>query len=127
MTSELITFETAKLAKEKGFIEACDAAFQPKGDGYTTSYGPPVFSNANIHPKMYARPTQDLLERWFREKHALMPGQIPIVRNGVVTSYMAVVVKINKIVWNEKLDQTEYTSFELAREAALLHALKLLP
>jgi hypothetical protein len=157
MTEELITFETAKLAKKKGFDEACRFAWEwYKNDG--KEYGPTAVPNADIPdlsimPRwqqtimaerrglvhhygiinshlpqwLFARPTQDLLERWLREKQGLMPGQIPIVDNGRVKSFLAVVPKLNHIVLNDKINQTEYTTFELAREAAIYHALTLIP
>ncbi len=102
MTEELVTFETAKLAKEKGFDEECmnywewylfHPPMEPLAHGrplvdfreiskdmweksqirpglYNSVYHP--MKNSNVPPFFYARPTQDLLERWIREVHRIL-------------------------------------------------------
>ena len=52
MTEELISFETAKLAKEKGFTEII---FESDGKGTLTG--------------IHKAPTQSLLQKWLREEH----------------------------------------------------------
>ena len=63
-----VSFETAKLAKEKGFNELCNSDYckglinYPHADNeYTNSQ---ISEDGRI-----SRPTQSLLTRWFREKH----------------------------------------------------------
>lgn len=62
---QYISFDNAKLAKEKGFDESVRKYFTPKGDN--------TFINFFYLPTKYlhgiARPTQSLLARWLREKH----------------------------------------------------------
>jgi len=130
MEDQLILFETAKLAKEKGFdwnTFFYHASFNDEylsedlKQGYSGS-GIPA-SNWNSQQKMqetelYSAPTQSLLQKWLREKHLIdvwlsfgkMGGWKPLVssRNG---------------------DYTEgYTTllWENALEAGLLEALKLI-
>lgn len=68
MEEQLISFETAKLAKEKGFNEICDGHFEENGGAYN-SYGAEFRPNKVINEVLYARPTQALLQKWLREVH----------------------------------------------------------
>lgn len=64
MTDELVTYEVAKLAKEKGFREEVFAYYSKRGSFF------------EIHPKRdmndseyrTSAPTQSLLQRWLREE-----------------------------------------------------------
>jgi len=87
MKDERISFETAKLAKAKGFdaeVNVCYVEYlktnksdnpsfrTKKGDietesGYFVNNGVGDLSNKNY--TCYARPTQSLLRRWLFEKH----------------------------------------------------------
>jgi len=64
MKDELITFVTAKLAKEKGFDVPAFTVYANNGTFSTdeTAY------NFNSRTG-YSAPTQSLLQRWLREKH----------------------------------------------------------
>ena len=70
MQEQLITFETAKLAKEKGFNEYCfycyrmvDGEFMFEQRGFNNTL-------AEISKKIVS-PTQSLLQKWLREEHNL--------------------------------------------------------
>ena len=62
MEEQLISFETAKLAKEKGFNEPCSYKYTPGG---TTTY------NTNRRDMDIYAPTQSLLQKWLREIHSI--------------------------------------------------------
>ena len=73
MTDQLINFETAKLAKEKGFDEVCYYLHHPE-------YG--IVDNSKYHKnsklnigddktEYVTAPTQSLLQKWLRESHNL--------------------------------------------------------
>lgn len=81
MQEQLITFRTAKLAKEKGFNEVCKfhhysvaisraqkRAFPFKEADLLESYMRGR-SNSELSNKRYSAPTQSLLQKWLREKH----------------------------------------------------------
>lgn len=108
MTDQLISFETAKLAKEKSFDEITDFIFDtnmnkklggwiiPNINGLKHSDGNNPFVSA---------PTQSLLQKWLREEHEihivctlisyfgfygyeiLRTGKSPIVNNLTSCSY----------------------------------------
>jgi len=83
--------------------------------------------NSKLPPYIYARPTQDLIERWLREKHRIMPGQTPINEGSRIVGYISVVMELDNVVPSQKLDLTRYDTFEMAREVAIMKALNLLP
>lgn len=111
MTEELVTLETAMLAKEKGFDEPCRHGYD------------------DDHSISCKCPTQDLLERWLRERHGYRPvamwfrGEDASVRWGYEIS---IINQIEHLHYTAPEDDG-FATHELAREAALQHALKLLP
>jgi hypothetical protein len=58
MTDQLISFETAVLAKEKGFDIECSNQFHDKG-----------IMQLATPENTFERPTQSLLQKWLREKY----------------------------------------------------------
>ena len=86
MTDELVKFETAILAKEKGFDEKCFSYYAKQfNDSFKNENGQ-IFNcvvkdddgdvigfsnrrNAKGQPHIVIAPTQSLLQRWLREKH----------------------------------------------------------
>ena len=68
MKDKIIDFKTAKLAKEKGFDIRCFAFFS----GITGS-GSILYENNTVKSiqdsKRTLAPTQNLLQKWLREKH----------------------------------------------------------
>jgi len=78
MKEQLITFKTAKLAKEKGLL------IPPQKNWYTRT------GNFNSYsPKSpYWVITQSLLQKWLREKHSIIVYYIPsLTPNGIYFTY----------------------------------------
>src|SRR4051812_29785757 len=66
MTEQYISFETAKLAKEKGFDEFNNVYWDKNKIVWTTQ------TNDKINrPEHYYINTQSLLQKWLREKHKI--------------------------------------------------------
>ncbi len=70
---QYVSFETAKLAKEKGYNELCCTIYKNgllkihkshNGNNYSN-----LISNKGLSGKCFSAPTQALLARWLREKH----------------------------------------------------------
>lgn len=149
MTDELVTFETAKLAKEKGFDEECmsywewyksDPPMQPlaharplvdfrevsKDMWQKAQLRPGLYNsiyhpmkNSNVPPFLYARPTQSLLKRWLRERHGLNVNTYPELDRWQVNVYS----------FGEKecmyhSNSFGYDSYEMGDEIGILEALK---
>ena len=68
---ELVTFETAKLAKEKGFSESQFNGYNDQGKLKSTigDYDWIKFSSSG--EGFYVAPTQSQLQKWLREEHGI--------------------------------------------------------
>jgi len=75
MKEELITIETAKLAKKKGFdlkVKECfSLGLIPPDEGNLKSFTNIKPANFNKFNDVWSRPTHSLLQRWLREVHKL--------------------------------------------------------
>lgn len=73
MTETLVSFETAKLAKEKGFDEFCNSWYEEDTNNNTYSaddYN--KYCNTTLtFENQYSAPTQSLLQKWLREKYRI--------------------------------------------------------
>jgi len=130
MKEELIVFETAKLAKEKGFNLKCyhrvSFIWQDKPTHYLGNY---LDTNSENVDGMYSAPTQSLLQRWLREIHNI---DVFINRDGMFKkeSYCIFIHdNIKDISRLRPLDNdvfSGYFTYEEALEKGLQEALKLL-
>lgn len=128
MKDELIRFDVAKLAKEKGFnlVENCDFGFSP--DGRELEVG---FWRLNRNnEKSILRPTQSLLQRWLREVHNIHVSSDLNSSNPTNVNFVYCVTT-NYNDWNSD-DYSNHTSTELfgkyedALEEGLKKGLKLI-
>ena len=138
MKKELISFKTAKLAKEVGFDEKCShyyvLDFQSfKADGVLHKTGlPNDWDNSNIlqfvkrtnQPHLAPAPTQSLLQRWLREKHNIDIIVKPWSGDVEDTKKYAADVCIFGTTTYIKLARVD--TYEEALEQGLLQALKLI-
>lgn len=128
MEEQLVSFETAKLAKEKGFIEETYAHFDDKSG---KEWNLNLLRNYNIpYSTAISRPTQALLQKWLREIHKLYIV-IHIHKEGY--SYNIHSIKNNredKFLISTILESIASTkwinTYEEALEAGLLAALNLI-
>ena len=138
MEEELITFETAKLAKEKGFtssktLKGYHEDFSSlDGDNYP-SLGTYTFLDnctaKNSQEYQIEVPTQSLLQKWVREKHDLHSTvEVSIsTRNGGLETYYEIRYSIISITYrNYVISKERFTTYEEALEVGLLKALKLI-
>lgn len=120
MEDTLITFETAKLAKEKGFKTYDYSTIKNCYD----EFGKKLLLNSNYtHPDKYCDCVlQSSLQKWLREKHNL---HIEPIYNSNLTEKYNVQVHSNEAfcVYD---DQTDYEFYETALEIGLVEALKLI-
>lgn len=119
MKDEFITFETAKLAKEKGFDEYCKYHFDQEGARFNNNMNPTKNSEWN---NCMTQPTQSLLQRWLREQHKINISMI----NGsnTINLYYYEINKTNK--FPIKGDGSKNYTYEQALEESLLKALELI-
>lgn len=117
MTDQLVSFETAKLAKEKGFniqtihwYDQTETLNPIKG-----IRGSMCYTNEG-----YA-PTQSLLQRWLREVHDIHIC-IEVYEDN---TYEAGI--ISDLIQEEWEDDVSFSTYEEALEWALQECLKLIP
>lgn len=129
MNEQYVTFETAKLLKEKGFDWGCCSYWCvfPNGDRVHTDYGNFANHNGNETDKFVSRPTQALACRWLREEYYIdilplvrhvnkFAGELPIKEYSYRIYDSEGSVRISSRDW--------FRAYEKSVEAALEYALK---
>lgn len=137
MEDQLISFETAVLAREKGFNVPCrgrihcshyhfvknniipanvpiadNEMFAPKCDWNNLEECDPNRSNSTLKGLYTSIPTQSLLQKWLREKYK-------------IHIYVQPTLSFDKWTLNHNFYQT-YNTYEETLEAGLIEALKLI-
>lgn len=123
MTEELVTLETAKLLKEKGFNEYCKDIINHKGIMMET-----IFRTSKDLPKsFYSCPTQSVAQKWLRETK-----NIHICVYNCACGYGYEISKADNgthmasSVYKGTNDGEKWDTYEEALEAGLQEALKLI-
>ncbi|MDB0796855.1 hypothetical protein PL586_06905 [Phocaeicola vulgatus] len=123
MTEELVTLETAKLLKEKGFNEPCMIAMNIEdGRQYGTNR-----TNSKLPIKVCSHPTQSVAQKWLRETK-----NIHICVYSCACGYGYEISKadngthIASSVYKGTNDGGKWDTYEEALEAGLQEALKLI-
>jgi hypothetical protein len=122
MIEELITFETAKLAKEKGFdINELKVYINHQIHGIIITNRDCIHNKKDI---LCNAPTQSLLQKWLREEHNL---NVSIDHGGSSNWYFI----IDSIVLSEESkyyieNDDVFDTYEQALEIGLQEALKLI-
>ena len=152
MENQLITFETAKLAKEKGFDEECttyysplkkwqlesnywkqyivnEEGFAPKicNNSFPCIYGKEKkYHNSKWVNKNITAPTQSLLQKWLREVHMIRVYLIHGT-SGSFNFEIYIWDKPNNIgKWSRIGNISSLKTYEEALEKGLFQALKLI-
>lgn len=125
MIDQLVSFETAKLAKEKGFEIVCDNGYHP--DEGNLFSGSTWMSILRIKSERHTQaPTQTLLQKWLRDNHNIHvePKVDKIMDTSKFGYWMTVITdgKANK----GDLPHYKFDSYENALEEGLQKALKLI-
>lgn len=119
MQEQLISFETAILAKQKGFNLMVQFAYDLKGE---------ITTATNLK---YFAPTQPFLQKWLRDVKGI---EITIIPNYIyiVFPLKRMTDALDKLEKDQTIDlldlasETEYKTYEEALEVALVEALKLI-
>ncbi len=129
-----VSFEVAKLLKEKGFNELCNRVYEGPNLKYTTIPISPLMSLGELggfHPKqlyitndelgdiVYTAPTQQIAMAWLREKNISIE---PSALNDHSWCYGIYKLLNNKV--KELYNDGVFDSYEEAVEAALKYTLK---
>jgi hypothetical protein len=129
MKDELITYETAVLARDKGFDLPVDFCFRKFHNDVSEIYevdenfnGTDWNNGLNLNEEFFSKPTQSLLQRWLREKHKLHI-ELFLTSDGYWT--VRNIVKICDADIGIR-DSEFYPTYEQALEEGLQIALKLI-
>ena len=127
MTEELVTLETAKLLREKGFNEPCMIAINIEdGRQYGTSR-----TNSELPIKVCSYPTQSVAQKWLREIRGVYVYVEPVIGKRWKLSFCDFNVPTEENDWmeneiNKGNGYKVYVTYEEALEAGLQEALKLI-
>jgi len=126
MTDQIISFQTAKLAKEKGFDWGVFEYFnldnvftkekQAINDGYICNIN---YNDRYTQPNAFSAPTQTLLQKWLREKHNI---HIEVQKHP--SGYLGYLKAHYTITGNKIIKTKLFSIYEEALESGLLKALK---
>ena len=131
MEDQLVNFETAKLAKEKGFNISVYFFWHPSsmGDILLDTFEETQFGTIEVkenhnqeYTYRYSAPTQSLLQKWLREVHKIF---VTINAKGVINE----IVWYNNITIRSKKDhkfENYHKTYEKALEEGLQEGLKLI-
>ena len=139
MTEQLISFETAKLAKKKGFNIHNDYFYCEEyglcqlGEETLHIFNHPKTNESKViydvnsefeEGERFSAPTQFLLQKWLREKHKLHPHAVPH-KDHAADLNDPIVFRL--VIYGRYAEGKEYKNYEECLEVALLSALKLIP
>ena len=127
MTEELVTLETAKLLREKGFNEPCMIAINIEdGRQYGTSR-----TNSELPIKVCTYPTQSVAQKWLREIRGVYVYVEPVIGKRWKLSFCDFNVPTEENDWmeneiNKGNGYKVYVTYEEALEAGIQEALMLI-
>lgn len=118
MEEQLVTFDTAKLAKEKGFDSNTRMMYS---DDELQGVKLDMHGNANNFIDKYSAPTQSSLQAWLRKEHNIIIYSRPFIDydnnvDNIIYKY---------IIWNGATEGN-YKTYEEALENSFQEALKLI-
>jgi hypothetical protein len=133
MEDELVSFEVAKLAKEKRFNQYCNYAYY---EIYKDSEIEIKFSsNETMYSsewkyfiqESFITPTQSLLQRWLREVHGAKLYCVPSPLSSRVNNWTWMLDAYEEGVWKGRVQSDSiFDTYEQSLEKGLLETLKLI-
>ncbi len=131
ITEDYVSFETAKLLKEKGFNEKCRAFYVLWFDEEVEGPKEDEAENWNIEPKYFSAPTLQMTMKWLRDVHHITIAVIPLSftlkgsENFICNNWVFNLwEKGNPTVSEFYGNQTAYSTYEEAAEAAIKYCLE---
>lgn len=136
MKDQLVSLETAVLAKELGFDEYTDCIF------INSNYPMRVVSSHNdknssnneeycsdgyhVYDFVCSDPTQALLQKWIREIHGECVYCVPVVNTSFEVIYYYYEIIADLVAYDISHEKERYKTYEEALEAGLQTSLKFL-
>ena len=116
----LIKFETAKLAKSKGFFNGF-LLYKENGEIWSTCF------IGEDERKLFSAVSQSVLRKWLRDEHGIDIEVRPsrVIRSNKAIGYTTNILTPKEEKWNWDLGGV-HTTYEEALEVSLTEAIKLL-
>ena len=128
ITEDYVSFETAKLLKEKGFAETSNTigTYNDKGEFYL--YKHEKGYNHNHLTSWYSAPTLQMTMKWLRdEKHYYIQVMLDGWACGGHSGYYVVIQKTDsdfEMMLQDAVDDVFYQTYEEAAEAGIKYCLE---
>jgi hypothetical protein len=125
ITEDYVSFETAKLLKEKGFDEPCYMAYVPTNRKHIMRND--AGHSNSMHPDdYYAVPTLQMAMKWLREVYNLFVFPFPQMNTNKfwVEIYQLSDNQEWENLYCESIDLQDYSTYEEACEAAIKYCLE---
>lgn len=123
ITEDYVSFETAKLLKDKGFNETSNTIGTYDLNGSFYLYKHEKGYNHNHLHTWYSAPTLQMAMKWLREVHSLFPVVEPFLTEETKPKYWVYVIWHNSIPKYMQSKLNYYTPEE-ACEAAIKYCLE---
>lgn len=117
---DYVSFETAKLLKERGFNEECEYFYDYYDNEYFICSNGVSAYNDDEHPTYYSMPTLQMAIKWLREVHNLFI-EMHIQNGGNYIGYIYNTNGFGLIGWDKRRVSSSY---EKACEAAIKYCLE---
>ena len=127
MTEELVTLETAKQLRKKGFNEYCKNVIDINNIPRETLYR----INDDLPKQCFSQPTQSIAQKWLREIRGVYVYVEPVIGKRWKLSFCDFNVPTEESDWmeneiNKGNGYKVYDTYEEALEAGIQEALKLI-
>ena len=113
---DYVSFEIAKLLKEKGFNEPCVWSYDPNSASFAKSYHEPKNSELNVYE--YSKPTLQMAMKWLREVHN---WNVVIRKSHIIYGYD---IYIESLVSYNVIEYGFEKTYEQACEEAIKYCLE---
>lgn len=129
ITEDYISFETAKLLKEKGFDEECAALYDIRNGEFREKQTGYVFNNSQWENFITA-PTPQMAMKWLREVYRLhveaVPNPFNFEHQDVQDGWSCDVIHLSDLSYEGDYEffQKKYSTYEEACEAAIAYCLE---
>lgn len=120
ITEEYVSFEVAKLLKEKGFDEPCVWSYDPNSASFAKSYN--EFKNSELNEYEYSKPTLQMAMKWLRIIHNTNIDIVSVWNQKRWEYQVFIITPIT--AKHPYIDDMLYMNHEEAVEAAIKYALE---
>lgn len=128
ITEDYVSFEVAKLLKEKGFDEVCVAAYNCNEENHKIYFALDAdYCNSNFMDNCITAPTLQMAMKWLREVHKLIPIILTDENSQDSFYYWFRIDTIKEGKWEDAIyreDEKAFPTYEQACEAAIKYCLE---